>query len=490
MRRFALSLVVLSLLIPFAQTQDVEALGDPLGRIYLSEHLKTADYDAYAAGLIRLIEADPTQPTARIALERCVDLESALADPRPVYAMLLKFAKNDFKDCGRWSPEYADAYTRFARRYDTTNSWHAVSQRWRGITQAAYIGPFTDGAAPAHDDAFGPEVMLDFAAEYDGAYGRVKWQPVKHHDPVGGKLAIYDQQRWTGYGYYVATQVVSAEDKTALLLLDVSGPAKVWVNGKQEADLVARGEDLPEAWPMDVSIKRGVNTLLVKISALTAIQMRLLGADYQPLTGVEARVPKPDSKPIAMKAGKRLARQYRADRVDLFEDADDALSRLAAAENCDLYGLSHESAAHRDAAVAESDDALVKLEFLRTLDDNQLHSYSAKRRMTRSLTDALIAEHPGMVPALLKKAELLGDDERYRDAIALLDSALEHAAQKWRVHLAKAQVFSDARWRAEEESALKAALKDAPKAIPVLKAVSERLPRYMQVFTLRMNRTS
>lgn len=472
MRRFALSLVLLSLLIPLAQTQDVEALGDPLARIYLSEHLKTADYDAYAAELIRLIEADPTQPTARIALERCSDLESELADPRPVYAMLLRLSKNDFEDCGPWAPDFADAYTRFARRYDTSNSWHAVSQRWRGITEAAYIGPFTDGAAPVHDDAFGPEVMLDFAAEYDGAYGRVKWQTVKHHDPVGGELAIYDQQRWTGYGYYVATQVVSPEDKQALLLLDVSGPAKVWFNGKLEADLDARCEDLPETWPMDLSLKRGVNTLLVKLSTLTAVQLRLLGTDYQPLSGVEARVPKADSKPLVTRSAPRLTRHYRADRVDLFEDADDALSHLAAAENCGLYGLSHESAAHRDAAVESSNEPMVKLEFLRTLDDNSLHSYSDKRRLTRTLTDELIAADPPLVPALLMKAELLADDERYRDAIALLDSALEHAAQKWRVYLAKADVFSSARWQAEQEGALKAAQKDAPKALPVLKALS------------------
>lgn len=227
MRRIALSLVVLSLLIPLATSQDKPAATNALATIYLSDSIRSGDYDAYATELIRLIETDPTTPAARIALERCVAMESELADPRPVYAMLRKLAKQDFKGCGPWSPEYADAYVRLARNYDTTSQWHAVAQRWRGITQAAYIGPFTDGAAPAHDDVFGPEVLLDFGAEYDGAYGRVKWQAVRHHDPVGAELDIHDQKRWTGYGYYVATQIVSPEHRAAVLLIDVSGPAKV-----------------------------------------------------------------------------------------------------------------------------------------------------------------------------------------------------------------------------------------------------------------------
>ena len=474
MRRVSISLVVLCLLIPLAgRGQDKPVDSNPLATLFLSDHLRTGDYDAYAADLIKLIEADPATPAARIALERCLLLESELADPRPVYAMLAKLNKQEFKNCGRWSPEYAEAYVQLARSYDTTNSWQVVAQRWRGITEAAYIGPFTDGTAPAHDDAFGPEVLLDFGAEYAGAYETIRWQPVRHYDPINGELDIYNQQRWTGYGYYVATQIVSAEDCGALLLLGISGPMKVWLNGKQEADLDTRGEDLPETWPMDLQLKRGVNTLLVKLGAIGSLEMRLLGEDYQPLGGVEARAPRANTPPIVMSRGERNARHYRADRVDLFSDSEDALVLLAGAENSDLYGLSHRSAAMRDAALAANDQALVKLEFLRTLEDNQLHSYSDKRRMTRLLTEELIEADATLVPALTRKAELLAEDERYRDAIALLDAALEHAAQKWRVHLQKAEVFSDARWQNERERALKAAMKDAPKALPVLKAASD-----------------
>lgn len=473
MRKATCGLLLLSFLVMPGVGQDAPAPQNPLAAIYLSDSLRKADYDSYAEGLIALIQKDPGAPAARIALQRCMDLEAELADPFPLYEMLRDFARQEFRKCGPWSPEYADAYTRLARRYDKTNSWHAVSQKWRGITDAAFVGPFIDGAAPAHDDLFGPEVLLDFNAEYDGAWGRVKWQKIRHHDPIGGELDLYNQQRWTGYGYYVATQIVSPQERRALLLLEVSGPAKVWLNGLAEADLDSRGEDLPDTLPMDVQLKRGVNTLLVKVSTVSSVQIRLLGEDYQPLSGVETRSPKPDSPVQPVHQGKRLARQIRADRVDLFSGSDDALSLLAAAQNSSLYGLSDKAGAQRDAAFTADAGAMIRLEYLRTLEDNPLHSYSDKRRMVRSIADGLIAEEPAMVPALLKKAELLSDDERYRDAIALLDTALEHAGQKWRVYLARARIFSDARWPAEEEGAIKAALKDAPTALPVLKAVSD-----------------
>src|SRR5690606_13227627 len=148
--------LLLCLLAPVLQAQgfklDEQEVKDWTGRlerVYLDPALKSGDLDAYAANLLKLIEESPTRASSVFALRRLMAMQSELADLRPLHELLGRLAKDDFKACTWRTQEYVDAWLRLERRFSTSLAWHAAAQRWGGITEAAYIGPFADGVAPA-----------------------------------------------------------------------------------------------------------------------------------------------------------------------------------------------------------------------------------------------------------------------------------------------------------------------------------------------------
>lgn len=478
--RYALLLALL--LAPALSAQDDAAhVRDRLAPVFLDESLNTGDYDAWLAKLIEVIEENPGDAFARVALKRAVDIEPELADTAPLYAMLRRLADDDFKPCGLWAHEFADAYVKIARNHDTRLLWKPVAEKWRGIDEASFIGPFADGDASCHDDAFPPEVLLDFAAEYDGAYGPVRWAPARHHDPLRAELDLYRQQRWTGHGYYVATDLISDRAREAVLFIEITRPCKVWVNGGFRADFDARRFELPGVRAVELNLVKGVNTVLVKVSSISSLRLRATGPDGQLLKGVVARHPPADSAPIPVTTPPWTREKPKgAHAVNPFQPADHlrdpganplecALLHLAAGEIHDRLGMRIAGGESREAALElAGDNPLVVLEYLRALDGSPLRSGSDKRRLVRDLGGGTGDAPP--VPVLFLRAETHTEDERYRDAIHNLERALDRAAQKWRVYLAMDKVFRDSRWRMERERVIRLALDDAPAALPVLRA--------------------
>lgn len=465
--------------------QEVKDWTGRLERVYLDSTLKSGDLDAYAGNLLKLIEESPTRASSLFALRRLLAMQSELADLRPLHEALGKLAKDDFKACGFRPQEYVDTWLRLERRFSTNLAWHATAERWGGITEAAYIGPFADGVAPAHDDVFPPEVMLDFDAEYEGAYGRVKWRPVRHYNPLEFELELYGQQRWSGYGYYVATVLISDEDRDAELHFALGCPGKIWLNGKYLLDADSRRERVPSEFSLGVKLKRGRNLVLVKLSSISSLRILARDQRGRPLQGVLAEAPKAGAPKLAIAGGQKPAQQLATlaeiTHIEFYPAAGrasgaprlEALSSLGGAEAFELLGLRERAGVEADNAVKLlPDEPLVRLAWLYWIGRNPLYSGSEARKLARAATDELLRADPALVPAIFEKARLLSGDERYREAAALLRGALEHTPAKWRVHLQLAQVFRDAGWPTEQEAALKAALNDAPDAMPVLAAAS------------------
>ncbi|MCA8945729.1 MAG: hypothetical protein KDB29_05850, partial [Planctomycetes bacterium] len=78
--------------------------------LYLDPALKQGDLDAHAEKLINLIEKSPGSHAALLALRQHMGLKDELSSLRPLYALLAKYATDDFKKCGSRPQEFADAY--------------------------------------------------------------------------------------------------------------------------------------------------------------------------------------------------------------------------------------------------------------------------------------------------------------------------------------------------------------------------------------------
>jgi tetratricopeptide (TPR) repeat protein len=448
-------------------------------QIYLDPVLKTGDLDTHAASLAKLIEQHELA-----ALRRWQEIEDQVSNPRVVFAALSRLAKNEFKDCGRDADEFVEEYVKLAKRFTTDLAWQNVAKKWRGIVEASYVGPFAEPVAPAHDDAFSPEVMLDFAAEYDGAWGRIGWRPVRHYSELDADLNLGSQQRWSGYGYYVATAVVSEDERDAIIKLKFGGSGKVWLNGHYLMDADTRGQELPDEFELPVKLQRGRNILLVKLSTIGSLRIRLREPNGQPLQRVVTLAPKAGDKVIAILGGDPVfqdppspAKVARLDvQAELAQNAAEktpyALVMLAYGQEEYERGLSIRSSIAYERA-ATSNEPLVQVQCLHWLERSRLISSSDQRKIMRATTDALLAADPTLVPAIFEKAKLLASDERWREAVDLLQGVFTHTPAKWRVYLVLADIYREAEWPVEQEAALKAALKEAPDSLPVLKAASD-----------------
>jgi len=466
MRTIALTLVCLLAACAFAQdesTVHARIFGDPA--------LATGDLDAHAASLVRIVKDN--QELA--ALRRWQIIEDQLSSVDDMYRALADLARDDFKRCGRDSDEFADAYVHLARRCSADLGWQAVKRRWAGVTQAAFIGPFCDPVAPAHDDVFSPEVMMDFSAEYDGAWGRVRWAPVKHDDDLDATLQLGDQQRWSGYGYYVASSIVSEDEQAAVIKLKFSGSGKVWLGGAYLLDADARSGEAPDEYELPVRLKRGRNLLMVKLSSIASLRIRLRDEAGRPLARVVTLTPKAGDKPQRVQSGTpalAAAVPHALQRLTALADATgEPAVLLSLANEFQERGLTIAAAVTFERA-AESPEPLIRAECLHWLERSPLASYSEQRKRVLALADELLAANPGLVPAVFEKADLLAADERWRESVALLEGLLEKAPP-WRVHLQLAGVYLDAGWAAERESAMRAACKAGPDSLPVLKAASD-----------------
>ncbi len=135
----------------------------------------------------------------------------------------------------------------------TPETWHIV-------------GPFDNDAADKGLDAvYEPEKKVDLAAIYKGKSGPVKWTTVKQNGTGYVDLQAHFGAAAAQIASYVYQQIESPVDQDATILLGNDDGVKVWVNG----DLMLTNRDhvaaAPERLKIPIKLKKGVNTLLMKI---------------------------------------------------------------------------------------------------------------------------------------------------------------------------------------------------------------------------------
>lgn len=454
---------------------DAAKLAEQLKPVFTHASLESGDYDAWVSQLLSLIEKDPAADASVVAMARIGRRLDELATSRPVYAMLERLRAGNFAACGDAADDYAALWLRLARRYSTDLAWQEQRKPWMGITTASYIGPFAEGGGTIHDDAFSPEAMLDFSARATGPWGGLAWQTVRHHDPQDDEIDLYEQARWSGYGYYVATVLVSDAARDVTLKLAFHGPGKVWLNGEYLFNADARRHELPQPLELPASLRRGRNVLLLKISGISQVSIRVRQGGL-PVQGVLAQAPAATEARQAIRAGTpklAAASLPRLERVEaLAANATGetrALLCLAAAVLSESGTLRTRAALHAEsAAAAAPESALIQLEFLRMLEYSPLHTSSSRRALRQQITTSLLASQPALYGAVRERAKQLAADEQPAEAINTLRAMREAGHDSWRLCLLMAEVYRQENWTAEYSAELRRAHGLNPKSEPVL----------------------
>lgn len=236
-----------------------DAKHDPTARRFAYEQVVAGD-PAAAARLLPGLLNDPSPDLRRDAVARVMGRADELL-------------KADKKDEAK--AEY-DRALAAAREFDQLNAIikklgdlgqkvvlaeHAGFLRsWRAV------GPFANPDGKGIDTVYGPEPRPDFAAEYDGKDGKVRWKDftsAKENGVIDVNDAVGNAPEAVAY---LATEFKSKDARAAEIRLGCFTGFKLWVNG--ELALV-RGDAYtgmrPDNYVAKVKLKPGVNTILVKI---------------------------------------------------------------------------------------------------------------------------------------------------------------------------------------------------------------------------------
>ena len=135
------------------------------------------------------------------------------------------------------------------------------------LTDWKVIGPFDNTTNAGFERVYPPEQKVDLSAEYDGKNGKVRWQEVK----ATGDYGLVDLNKPCGplksVAGYAYTEFHAAKQGPAQLRLGSKNGWKVWLNGKYifGRDEYHRGAEIDQ-YRMPVELKRGRNTILVKVT--------------------------------------------------------------------------------------------------------------------------------------------------------------------------------------------------------------------------------
>lgn len=129
------------------------------------------------------------------------------------------------------------------------------------------IGPFPNKDRKGMETAYPPEKALDFAAEYDGKAGRVKWLNYASKDDYGLVDLKEELKDHAEVVAYAAAEFPSKELREVDVRLGCITGFKLWVNG----ELVLERGDAYTGMQLDhyvakARLKAGKNVLLLKVA--------------------------------------------------------------------------------------------------------------------------------------------------------------------------------------------------------------------------------
>jgi C-terminal processing protease CtpA/Prc len=149
------------------------------------------------------------------------------------------------------------------------------------------IGPFENNDGVGFDAQYPPEKGIDFAGQYSGKEGNVRWFEPEHKQMDGfmNLASVLKPNEWTVA--YAATRLYSPDARNVHLRIGSDDEVKVWLNGE-----LVLNSNVPRFAAMDqdivhVNLRSGTNEILVKVCNRTGswgFYMRVTDVRGQRLT--------------------------------------------------------------------------------------------------------------------------------------------------------------------------------------------------------------
>jgi putative membrane-bound dehydrogenase-like protein len=135
----------------------------------------------------------------------------------------------------------------------TLESWHI-------------IGPFAnDESDSGLDSAREPETKVDLGASYKGKSGEVKWSTVRRNADGYIDLQAHYAPASEHIMSYCFREIESPVEQEATISLGTDDGSKLWVNGERVYETRAHDAAVPDKARVKVKLKKGLNSLLLKI---------------------------------------------------------------------------------------------------------------------------------------------------------------------------------------------------------------------------------
>jgi len=141
-----------------------------------------------------------------------------------------------------------------------------LARQFGFITRWKFIGPFENEGNVGWKTAYPPEKEIDFAGEYDGKVGKVKWRDYETDDDVGHvDLSAFYDVNYRGAVTYAVAKFVSDKDQDVEIRLSSLVASKLWVNGEKAFERFEShaGYEVDQ-YRIPVKFKKGENVILFK----------------------------------------------------------------------------------------------------------------------------------------------------------------------------------------------------------------------------------
>ena len=173
-----------------------------------------------------------------------------------------------------WLTEGDHTFTlRFPEDVEGTQSLvldYVIIRPWKGfITKWMVVGPFDNSDRKQLDTVYGPEEGIDFKKKYEGKDGtEVEWHEVNATRAGFVDLKAIMQAKGLPMDdvlAYAVTYIESPEAREVKILTGTDDGVKIWLNGEVVHKKDVYRSASPDADSVSVKLKKGRNTLLVKV---------------------------------------------------------------------------------------------------------------------------------------------------------------------------------------------------------------------------------
>jgi tetratricopeptide (TPR) repeat protein len=424
-------------------------------------------YDQAALEWARAALAAPASPGAELALRRLAATRTRFAASKPLIGVLEDLSRKKdatpvvsflarqlLVDYLRERGEWRDA-AKLAARLGYVRNWTVV-------------GTFGRNIAATHDRSFGPEHKLDLTDIYDAGRYCALFKPGWRVLPLpllGNRLRPYDYLRPRGGAAYLLAQIKSDEVRRGCWLwLETPSAFKLWVNGSLLLDGDRYRRSLPRETATRLTLRKGYNRILIKLSGPASLRVRLTDSAGRPLNlpsekkallhpappavpghALSAPAPAPPSSMTGVRAAENAASSAALGLLRGLQDLDDdAIHHLRDAVRLDpkraawhfLLGEAYRQAQHLSAPSRSNLSA---------------RAYRACLQIDRAF-----------VPALMRLAETSREENNEEEALARLKRAAAASPGCYLARLRMAEIAVDLNWRNQAKTWLAEAQKLRP----------------------------